>query len=977
MAGIAAVRRRRVWLLAIVTALAAAPAGAAAEKPARPPRIAVTGAYPTGYLGLLARCGLSRDVLLEYQLSNLDLVSRYDLLIVAGAGDLATWAAIDKILARGVNILQDSSSQLTQIQEFLDAMQRKGQEVKWAGFAQKPAKAPFKLAGPGNPLRPFLPAGEVSFDAGFVGLMPPVEAGSTVLAEFGEPEVAGAQVPSGLLFLGRTPLEAGKPAIVLTPRGKAKRVLCGPTIGYDLSLMGADYDHLVLALVRLLTGGRAVQQLDSEAVHLSRKHAAGAAAPPEPAATVCTVPERPDGPGTRAALPAGFTLLEEDPATEFNVSGMVRGAGEILLGHWNSANTLRVRLAPTGITILRTAAGKPQPAVTAAGALPAGTLFAVKVRASRLTVAAGALRASASLQGACRGAVGWRGGLTDVRYQPVEPPTFADDFMRTSDDKGGWEADGGEWHTAIAGSKDLGANPFCYRVTTAGDAPATAVNGYAFWDDYRLSVSVRPEDAGGKVALGAYAQDASSVLLFEAPVPDAGTAKGEFTLVRLQAGKPTLLARCPGALLPGQWYRLRIQVVGDTVSTFVDGVKLLTARDTTFAGGKIALRAEHLSARFDDVSVEPADAPDRNAACALGSSPRAAGAIDVDSWAGPATPWMPDEEIPGLFWHTGVFFSDVALRFSLPALPPGGRTVLLIDGDGRSPDSAWAVAASPAGGALALALRHGGKALSQARLPAGKPVELSLERHGDKVIVRADGRDLLSAAAAGAGGGRLGFRCVGFRPRISAVAISSANVYDYTFDTAPTGWWVGSGEWDITNRWSCTPDWSWFGGVSRLAPAATAAIWHKQPVEGDAVLDFYVAPKMITRLFFPSERMADLNATLCGDGEDPKSGYAFIVAGNGRGAQILKQGKVLAEDKEFRLFTVAHNRWANVRVEKRGRTLRLLVEGRPVLSCDDPDPLPGGYVAVWTRNNGIMLPRITLYAQRVGAKLLSLKASGG
>ncbi|MDH7570717.1 MAG: hypothetical protein QHJ73_14145, partial [Armatimonadota bacterium] len=217
-------------------------------------------------------------------------------------------------------------------------------------------------------------------------------------------------------------------------------------------------------------------------------------------------------------------------------------------------------------------------------------------------------------------------------------------------------------------------------------------------------------------------------------------------------------------------------------------------------------------------------------------------------------------------------------------------------------------------------------------------------------------------------GSRVAFRAVGFRPAISQLALWSANLRDYTFDTAPIDWWVGRGEWDVTNRWSCTPDWSWFGGFSE----EIASIWHKQRLEGDVVLDFYAGPKMIVLNNQKLERISDFNATLCGDGRYVESGYAFLVAPDGAGARLLRQGRVVASNDRFRPFAQNHNRWANVRVEKRGARLSLFFEGQLVLQYHDPEPLSGGYAAVWTRRNGMMLPRITLYFERLGGKLLSL-----
>ena len=98
------------------------------------------------------------------------------------------------------------------------------------------------------------------------------------------------------------------------------------------------------------------------------------------------------------------------------------------------------------------------------------------------------------------------------------------------------------------------------------------------------------------------------------------------------------------------------------------------------------------------------------------------------------------------------------------------------------------------------------------------------------------------------------------------------------------------------------------------------------------------------------------------------SGYAFLVAEKGVGARILKQGQVVAENRAFRLFSHGHNRWANIRVEKHNGRLRLFVEGQLAVETD-PQPLSGGYAGIWTQNNGIMVPRVTLYYEAPGERL--------
>ena len=66
----------------------------------------------------------------------------------------------------------------------------------------------------------------------------------------------------------------------------------------------------------------------------------------------------------------------------------------------------------------------------------------------------------------------------------------------------------------------------------------------------------------------------------------------------------------------------------------------------------------------------------------------------------------------------------------------------------------------------------------------------------------------------------------------------------------------------MTNRWSCSPGWSWFGGRSEAGGDL-----NKRRFTGDLVLEYYAAPKMDAVPEAYTERFRDLNATICGDGE--------------------------------------------------------------------------------------------------------------
>jgi len=53
-----------------------------------------------------------------------------------------------------------------------------------------------------------------------------------------------------------------------------------------------------------------------------------------------------------------------------------------------------------------------------------------------------------------------------------------------------------------------------------------------------------------------------------------------------------------------------------------------------------------------------------------------------------------------------------------------------------------------------------------------------------------------------------------------------------------------------------------------------------------------------------------------------------------------------------------HNMWFHSRTERIGGHLSYAVDGRAPLQYEDPDPLPGGHVGVWShQSNGILIAR--------------------
>lgn len=213
----------------------------------------------------------------------------------------------------------------------------------------------------------------------------------------------------------------------------------------------------------------------------------------------------------------------------------------------------------------------------------------------------------------------------------------------------------------------------------------------------------------------------------------------------------------------------------------------------------------------------------------------------------------------------------------------------------------------------------------------------------------------------------------GVVPDLKNVEINTGNVYDYTFASAPTDWWVQSGVWEMTNRWSCSPGWSWFGGRSE----EIAAVWNKRKFSGDMSIQFYFAFKMgLTGSPRWNYHPSDVALSFAGDGKNLGSGYSLIIGADSNKRSILMKGdQVVAQsaEKAALLPVLAdgqpsmndlHRHWWYVRINKIGSRIECYLDNELFLTYNDPAPLDAGQIALWTYNNGIMLSRVQIYYEQ-------------
>lgn len=192
---------------------------------------------------------------------------------------------------------------------------------------------------------------------------------------------------------------------------------------------------------------------------------------------------------------------------------------------------------------------------------------------------------------------------------------------------------------------------------------------------------------------------------------------------------------------------------------------------------------------------------------------------------------------------------------------------------------------------------------------------------------------------------------------------STPNVLDYSFTAAPVDWRSARGTWEIAERWTCSPQWSFFAGQNDASPL----LWSRFATQGDWTLEAYLASPM--DLARGERSPSDLNITVGGNGVDLASGYSFIFAGKARSVNQIRRGDAVAWEKPFVMppgVGETHQDWFYVRLERRqtpqGVRFRYSVNGRELANYLDPKPLAdGGRIGFWTQNGGLSIARVRLW----------------
>jgi hypothetical protein len=140
------------------------------------------------------------------------------------------------------------------------------------------------------------------------------------------------------------------------------------------------------------------------------------------------------------------------------------------------------------------------------------------------------------------------------------------------------------------------------------------------------------------------------------------------------------------------------------------------------------------------------------------------------------------------------------------------------------------------------------------------------------------------------------------------------------------------GDWFTTGM-----HWRILNGELWAPEAKNNPLWLKMKLPRDVVVEFDARSETAT-----GGRPGDIKFEIFGNGRDHASGYVCVFGGWGNQISVIARlDEHGADRKERRDVKVEPGRTYHMRVERSGRELRWLVDGKPFLAYDDPKPLEG------------------------------------
>jgi hypothetical protein len=163
--------------------------------------------------------------------------------------------------------------------------------------------------------------------------------------------------------------------------------------------------------------------------------------------------------------------------------------------------------------------------------------------------------------------------------------------------------------------------------------------------------------------------------------------------------------------------------------------------------------------------------------------------------------------------------------------------------------------------------------------------------------------------------------------RGEAAAAVPGPTFSDDFERAEPGpaWWSAGGPWMIRRG-------ELWGAGTRNNP-----LWLGMRLPRDVAISFTARSETAT-----GSRPGDIKFEVFGDGRTSASGYLLVLGGWGNEVSVIARRDEHGADRVERADRkVEPGRTYRMRVERRGRVLRWLVDGETFLVLDDPAPLAG------------------------------------
>lgn len=566
----------------------------------------------------------------------------------------------------------------------------------------------------------------------------------------------------------------------------------------------------------------------------------------------------------------------------------------------------------------------------------------------------------------------------------------------------------GDW-TAL---EDLFASPYAvdnpgnWTMNMEGVAAPKAngrlLSGRADWGQYVADMKVQLPPRGSATIYFHLTDDGNGYAWVLTP-------NAQFLYTVVNNAIKTELYRTSESLKTGEWLPLHIEADGAYVALYCAGQRVMDVYDPGRVAGRCGVSAAKNNALFQHFTVTQLEKNrqrvmihqgfEKNGWMATWTTPEADWYPAVNhgrymilpsetsgqpSSPGPAGPLYTD--VPGLYWNKGGYYHDFRVAMPLASALLNGQIMHL--SANYDPNAGYRLqltkGAQDTAGTATLTRLTEQVGVYPFQVP--KKGRLILERHGSYLLLFAQELDPDTAATDDPditneqlvfayrdkqplNVEQIGFTVTSAMLPAAQVQVESDRIQE-TFEKAPVEWTVGSGVWLIMNRYSCQPQWNWFGGFGRHTPH----LWSKMRLDGNQNVEVYMGIKMVfdNAAEEYARRYRDMNMSICTDGVNINSGYSLIRAGrpNGRSVtMLLRKGAVVqsTSQQEFLLppNNAGHRQWFATRIEKRDATLKVFIDNKLAMTYVDPDPLPGGYVAFWTLDNGILIGRTNLSADKM------------